>query len=203
MIQLCVFPDACPDRYRIRTETSGFDSVSADEATVAVALNGQQFATSSTIYYLYDDSDLYFKPAKLSPIIGPTDGGTQVILSVSGSSFPLVDIESLYEYQQDESDDTPIDSVIVRFKSKTSEYIEFVEGMLVSDDLAKDNIVYADSPPLREGQYQVSVSVNGQNYWPSNETAYQCQYVPAGLNLNLGGYCVKAGCVTDDVPAYL
>ena len=168
MIQLCVYPDDCPVRTQIRSSMSGFSSVDDDAfpltADVSVALNGQDFVTSSTPYYIFDDNMVYYEPLISGPVLGPDSGGTDLTFYVP--ILPLIDIAGYFAFMEDPTTaDSPIDSVVIRFSAISSEFVEYEPAQMKSVDLSKDNYLFVTTPPLQADKaYDVSLSINGQDF---------------------------------------
>lgn len=181
MIQFCVYPDECPQRTRLSAQTSGFRVDDVDDgtypldATVSVALNGQNFIQSDSKFHLYDDTYMYFKPAALAPVLGVTSGfdEMQITMYIPGA-FPMYDLEGYVDFQEERTETIPVDNVVVRFDSTdpASDFMEFAvgkfadEATLQVDDDSGNAYLYVISPPLQEGTYVVSVSINGADFWP-------------------------------------
>ena len=88
--------------------------------------------------------------------------------------------------------DTPIDSVVIRF-SAISSVVEYEPAQMKSVDLSKDNYLFVTTPPLQADKaYDVSLSINGQDFWPYNTTSDdECFATQVGLEKTLRGKCIS------------
>ena len=112
---------------------------------------------------------------------GPDSGGTDLTFYVP--ILPLIDIAGYFAFIRSTTADTPIDSVVIRFSAISSEFVEYEPAQMKSVDLSKDNYLFVTTPPLQADKaYDVSLSINGQDFWPYNTTSDdECFMTQVGL----------------------
>ena len=92
---------------------------------------------------------------------------------------------------------TPIDSVIVRFAANAGDFVEHELAQMKSIDLSIDNYIYVTTPHQGNKVYDISLSINGQDFWPYNTTSgTECFSTQIGLEKTLKGVCIS--CSDDD-----
>ena len=151
-----------------------------------------RISSSSTPYYIFDDNMVYYEPLISGPVLGLDSGGTDLTFYVP--ILPLIDIAGYFAFMEDPTTaDTPIDSVVIRFSAISSEFVEYEPAQMKSVDLSKDNYLFVTTPPLQADKaYDVSLSINGQDFWPYNTTsADECFATQVGLEKTLRGKCIS------------
>ena len=192
MIQLCVYPDACPQRAMVLAEAGEHTFTSAQlraadpvdgggtdyaphalaAVDLSLALNGADFiavtgADLADPYYVYDDANLFFKPTSTSPLVGVVTGGTRVVLPVP-AALPLLNAHEYF----DATDSSAViasstrDKIVVRFEAVHGSFVELATGYLASPSLSANPWIECASPPLQAGPLRVRLAINGETFWP-------------------------------------
>jgi len=177
-----------------RTTAIGDDSNAWSAATVEVALNGIDFHEVYSDMMIYDETEMYFDPSELAPLIGPNTGDTEITFTLP-ENFPFFDPAEFYDYQLGFTETTPTDEIIIRYTLHDGlggfdEYQEFSVGLV---DSATPTFIYTYTPPLQAGTYSISLSVNGRNYWPGDgyTPSSNCTYENS-IGRVLSGDCVTS-----------
>jgi hypothetical protein len=220
LVQLCLMPDACPVRSVIEAEadfsniatlaaaralTQGRRLANTMTAGISVSLNGQDFQAlgAAQEFYLVDPQSLYYFPRSLSPLIGTADGGTTVALSVPWSlQESLVDAEEYRSYYTggDVYGVAPPDNLLLKFTSSDGTFLEFSRALLPASPtpVGEPIILTSATPATEAGDYLISLSVNGVNFWPDTNfttplnTSAVCAWT-SDLGYQLEGICVDGG----------
>lgn len=165
-------------------------------ATVQVALNGIDFYDVDSALMIYDESQMYFDPSVLTPIIGPNSGDTEITFTLP-SSFPFANPSTYYRSMNDENYEvTPIDKPIIWFRKLNSggngfdDFQEFSIGEIDSE--SPSDIMYTYSLPLLQGTYSVFLSINGIDFWPPNLPNETCSLTSPLTSRVLSGNCVES-----------